>query len=81
MKLPRNVAGDELVKSLQKIGYVIIRQKGSHIRLTCVLSIGEHHLTIPNHNPIKIGTLSAILSDISRFHKISKEELINKIFG
>lgn len=80
MKLSRNVAGDELVKSLQKIGYVISRQKGSHIRMTCSLPQGEHHITIPNHNPIKIGTLAAILSDISSFHKISKEELINKIF-
>ncbi|HMR56401.1 MAG TPA: type II toxin-antitoxin system HicA family toxin [Cyclobacteriaceae bacterium] len=81
MKLPRNVAADELIKSLQKIGYLVTRQKGSHIRLTCILPTGEHHLTIPNHNPIKIGTLSAILTDVSRFHKISKEELINKIFG
>ncbi len=31
MKLPRNVSGNELIKSLQKIGYTVTRQKGSHI--------------------------------------------------
>jgi predicted RNA binding protein YcfA (HicA-like mRNA interferase family) len=81
MKLPRNVSGNELIKSLQKIGYVVSRQKGSHLRLSCNLPSGEHHITIPNHDPIKIGTLSSILSDISQAHKISKQELINKIFG
>ena len=81
MKLPRNVIGNELIKSLQKIGYTITRQKGSHIRLTCNLPTGEHHLTIPNHDPIKIGTLSSIISDIAEAHKISKSEIINKIFG
>jgi predicted RNA binding protein YcfA (HicA-like mRNA interferase family) len=81
MKLPRNVAGNELIKSLQKIGYSVSRQKGSHIRLTCSLPTGEHHVTIPNHDPIKIGTLSSIVSDIAQAHTISKQELINRIFG
>lgn len=81
MKLPSNVAGNELIKSLQKIGYFVSRQKGSHIRLSCSLPSGEHHVTIPNHDPIKIGTLSSIISDIAQAHKISKQELIDKIFG
>ncbi len=81
MKLPRNVSGTELIKSLQKIGYIVIRQKGSHVRLTCKLPNFEHHLTIPNHDPIKIGTLSAIISDIAETHQISKQELVDKIFG
>jgi predicted RNA binding protein YcfA (HicA-like mRNA interferase family) len=81
MKLPRSVSGDELIKSLQKIGYSVTRQKGSHVRLTCSLPTGEHHITIPNHNPLKIGTLSAILTEIAQTHKLSKQELLNKIFG
>jgi predicted RNA binding protein YcfA (HicA-like mRNA interferase family) len=81
MKLPRSVSGDELIKSLQKIGYSVTRQKGSHVRLTCSLPTGEHHITIPNHNPIKIGTLSSILTEIAQIHKLSKQELLNKIFG
>lgn len=81
MKLPRSVSGDELIKSLQKVGYSVTRQKGSHVRLSCSLPTGDHHITIPNHNPIKIGTLSAILTEIAQFHKLSKQELLNKIFG
>ena len=81
MKLPRNVSGNELIKSLQKIGYLVTRQKGSHLRLSCKLPSGEHHITIPNHDPIKIGTLSSILAEIAEAHKISKQELVSKIFG
>ena len=55
------------------------RQHGSHIRLTTQLQ-GEHHITIPNNNPIKIGTLSSILNEVALHHKKTKAELINTIF-
>jgi predicted RNA binding protein YcfA (HicA-like mRNA interferase family) len=80
MKLPRNISARELIKSLSKIGYEISRQKGRHIRLTCQFP-NAHHITIPDHNPIKIGTLSAILADIAASRNQTKEELINQIFG
>ena len=63
MKLPRDLSGEVLAKALEKLGYTVDRQTGSHIRLTTQEN-GEHHITIPNHSPIKIGTLSAILRDI-----------------
>lgn len=59
MKLPRNISSKELILSLKKYGYEVTRQKGSHIRLVTI-SEGEHHLTVPTHNPIKLGTLSGI---------------------
>ena len=80
MKLPRNISARELIKSLGKIGYEASRQKGSHIRLTCK-SPQEHHITIPNHDPIKIGTLSGILTDIAVSRNQTKEHLIAEIFG
>ncbi len=80
MKLSRNISGRDLVKSLAKIGYEITRQKGSHLRLTCKFP-EVHHITIPDHNPIKIGTLSAILSDIATTRKQTKEDLIHELFG
>lgn len=55
------------------------RQTGSHIRLT-TLPEGQHHITIPNHDPLKAGTLNAILNDIAQHFKISKQELIERIF-
>lgn len=80
MKLPRNISSRELVKSLGKIGYEVTRQKGSHMRLTCIFP-KEHHITIPNHDPIRVGTLAAILSDVATARNQTKEELINQIFG
>ena len=79
MKLPRSVSGKDLAKRLKKLGYQTTRQHGSHIRLTTKRQ-GEHHITIPNHDPIKIGTLSAILNEVALHHKKTKTEIINAIF-
>jgi predicted RNA binding protein YcfA (HicA-like mRNA interferase family) len=79
MKLPRNVSADELIKKLKVLGYSTTRQSGSHIRLTTHQK-GQHHITVPNHNPLKIGTLSAILSNIAEHLQETKEEIIKKIF-
>ena len=78
MKLPRDVDGKNLAKKLSALGYEITRQTGSHIRLTRATE-PEHHITIPAHKNIKIGTLNSILVDISGNLKISKEELIDII--
>ena len=78
MKLPRDVSGPELIKALRVLGYVQDRQRGSHIRVTTQLD-GEHHEAIPNHNPIKVGTLSSILKSIATHHKLTVEELVRKL--
>jgi predicted RNA binding protein YcfA (HicA-like mRNA interferase family) len=79
MKLPRNLSGEELVAALAKFGYIKTRQTGSHIRLTNQLK-GEHHITIPNHSPIKVGTLNNILKEVAEYLHITKDELIQQIF-
>jgi predicted RNA binding protein YcfA (HicA-like mRNA interferase family) len=79
MKLPRNIDSQQLVKSLYKFGYETTRQSGSHIRLT-TQRMGQHHITIPNHDPLKIGTLNAILSDVALHFDISKQELVGRLF-
>lgn len=79
MKFPRNISARELIKSLSKIGYEVTRQKGSHVRLTCKFP-NEHHITIPNHDPLRVGTLAAILSDIAANRNQAKEDLISEIF-
>lgn len=80
MKLTRNISGSDLAKRLDKFGYSISRQTSSHIRLTTQFN-GEHHITIPNHIPIKIGTLSAILSDIANHLQIEKKSVIIQLFN
>ena len=79
MKIPRDLTGKDLIRSLKKLGYLPTRQSGSHIRLSTMVN-GEHHITIPNHSPLKVGTLSAILNDIATHHGLNKAELINMIF-
>jgi predicted RNA binding protein YcfA (HicA-like mRNA interferase family) len=79
MRLPRDISSTELIKLLQKFGYQISRQKGSHIRLTTTKQ-GEHHITIPNHDPIRLGTLSSIITEIANHFKKTKEEIAKEIF-
>ena len=79
MKPFRTISASQLIKVVRKLGYEPSRQTGSHIRLT-TLQNGQHHITIPNHDPLKTGTLNAILIDIAQHFKISKQELIDKIF-
>ena len=78
MKLPRDLTGLQLVKNLEVLGYQVSRQTGSHIRITTLQS-GEHHLTIPAHNPLKTGTLSAILNDIAQHFNLTREELLSRL--
>lgn len=80
MKLPRNLSGAQLIKALEQIGYQASRQAGSHVRLTC-LHPTEHHLTVPLHDPLRIGTLSAILADAASHHGMTRETLVSKLFG
>ena len=79
MKLPREISGVERAKLLKKYGYEITRQTGSHIRLTTTAK-GEHHITIPAHKFLKIGTLSGILNDIAAHFKMNKGDLIKELF-
>ncbi len=80
MKLPRDLSGEDLAKALYRIGYRITRQTGSHLRLTIDSPI-QHHLTIPAHDPLKVGTLSAILADVAGNLKISRDDLLDQLFG
>lgn len=80
MRLPRDLSGSDLAQALRKLGYSMTRQTGSHLRLT-TYEHGEHHLTIPQHTPLRIGTLSAILADVAMHFKISREQLLERLFG
>jgi predicted RNA binding protein YcfA (HicA-like mRNA interferase family) len=79
MKIPREIKGLALAKKLDIYGYKITRQTGSHIRLT-TQSKGEHHITIPAHKTLKIGTLNSILKKVAEHLKISKKDLLKDLF-
>lgn len=80
MRLPRDISGTELAKLLMWYGYSITRQTGSHIRLTTRLG-GEHHITIPFHSSLRIGTLNAILSEVAEHFKIERSQVIQEIWS
>ena len=80
MKIPRDISGQELIRYFKPYGYIITRQTGSHIRLT-TNDNGQHHITIPNHAPLKVGTLSAILADVAIHFNKSKDILVQELFG
>ena len=77
-KLPQ-ISGLQLVKLLQSLGYEIIRQKGSHLRLKKVTLLGEHAITVPAHKVIAKGTLSDIINKVSLWNNISKEDFIKRL--
>jgi len=80
MRIPRDLDGNDLANALRKYGYKITRQTGSHMRLTTQQG-DEHHITIPRHNPLRIGTLNSILKDVTEHLKIDRDELLKSLFG
>ncbi len=68
-----------MAKALRVPGYDRVRQDGSHIRLTPAVN-GTHHVTIPNHKPLKLGTLlGGVLKPVAAHHNLTLEELLAKI--
>ena len=79
MRLPRNLSGQDLVCALRALGYQVTRQTGSHLRLT-TSEHGEHHITIPQHGSLRVGTLAAILANIAQHFEMSRDDLVSKLF-
>ncbi len=81
MKIPRDLSSDNLIKLLNKYGYNITRQTGSHIRLTSSLKEKEHHITIPTQKYLKVGTPNNIIGDIAGYLQVEKKDLLIQLFG
>jgi len=69
-KLP-SVSGKKLIRALGKLGFVVIRQKGSHV----ILQRESNLLTVPLHDPIKKSILNAIMKQAD----VSLEELMEHL--
>ena len=80
MRLPRDLTGVQMVRALTKFGYTPTRQTGSHVRLTCE-SPGQHHVTVPMHDSLRIGTLAAVLTAVADAHGLTRDELLQRLFG
>lgn len=79
MKLPRDLGAPTLVKALARLGYAVVRQTGSHIRLQSG-GMPAHAITVPNHAPLRVGTLAAILAEVAKRHALSREQLLRRLF-
>ena len=65
------ISGRQLVRALQRKGFVLLRQKGSHVAMGMRTSTGYWRTVVPMHREIRPGTLSDILNQTG----LSKEEL------
>ncbi len=75
MKLPRGVSADRLIRVLEHLGYEVIRQRGSHVRLRHP-GPPVHSITVPMHDPMKTGTFHGILNEVAEARSVSIEKLI-----
>lgn len=78
MKLPRDVGGHDLAKALARYGYRISRQSGSHLRLTRE-GPETHHVTIPAHSNLRVGTLSGILGEVAAHLGKSRDDVLREL--
>jgi len=72
-KLPRGVSGKQVVKVLEKAGFYVKRQKGSHIVLRRNNPFAQ--VVVPDHKSVDTGTLATILDGAN----LSVEDFIKLI--
>ena len=78
MRLPRDISGFDLTRLLSRFGYQQTRQSGSHVRLTTSRN-GEHHVTVPLHDPLRLGTLAGIVSDVAAHAGLSRDKVAEQL--
>jgi predicted RNA binding protein YcfA (HicA-like mRNA interferase family) len=79
MKVPRDINANELITLLSHYGYTVTRQTGSHIRLSKQSDKGMHNITIPNHSPIKVGTLHSIIKDFCNKNDLNTNDIYKQL--
>jgi len=75
--MPRlnRVSGEEAIRALEKLGFIRIRQRGSHVFLRRETSEGVIGCVVPLHKELAIGTLRGIL----RQAQVSPDEFIDQL--
>jgi len=71
MKLPRDVSGAEAVRALERLGFLITRQTGSHVRMTK----DHRRITVPMHRNLVVGTLQSVLRQAG----VSSDDFVNAL--
>ena len=68
----KRLSGSEVIKILEKFGFQVHSQRGSHIKMRRVTETGKETLTIPNHKQLDTGTCRAILRQASQYISLSE---------
>jgi predicted RNA binding protein YcfA (HicA-like mRNA interferase family) len=76
MKLPRDLRGEDLVQHLiRRWAYKKVHQVGSHIILQTQEPLPQR-IAVPEHNPLRVGTLNSILAAVAAHKNVSKEDIL-----
>ena len=79
MKVPRDLSGAQLIKVLcRDWGYSVVNQEGSHVILQ-TSTPGHQRLAVPNHNPLRIGTLNSILKVVAAHKAVDRQVLLDSL--
>lgn len=70
---------ESVVALLRRLGYEVVRTRGSHVQLRKTTAAGVHCVTVPAHKTLAKGTLSDILNRVSQRNNISREDLLNRL--
>jgi len=73
----RRISGKDVMNLLLQEGFILLRQKGSHVRLLLQNGSVIHRVTIPLHTELDRGTLRSIVRSLER---CMSEEKIAEIF-
>jgi len=77
-RLPQ-VSGRVLARLLQQLGYEVVRQRGSHVRMRKLIANGEHSVTMPMHSVVAKGTLHDILKAVAQRNTQDIDDLVNRL--
>jgi predicted RNA binding protein YcfA (HicA-like mRNA interferase family) len=80
LKLPRDLEGAKLASLLRRHGYQVTRQTGSHMRMTSTVRGPEHHVTIPAHKALGVGTLRQVLGEVATYLEMDLAALLDDLF-
>ena len=79
MKVPRDLSGAELVKALSRNwGYRQVNQEGSHVILETDAP-GHQRISVPNHNPIRVGTLNGIIRVVANHKQVDRNTILESL--
>lgn len=73
------VSGRQVISFMQSIGYIVTRQRGSHVRLELKNDSGTWAETVPDHKEVARGTLRSILRRIHEATGIEVDSLIDRL--